>query len=77
VPRPLRAEISASALSHNLAVARQHAGAAKIWAVVKANAYGHGLLCAAKAFAAADGFAVLNAQDQDRVIVFLKSLRAP
>ena len=60
MPRPLRAEISACALSHNLAVARQHAGAAKIWAVVKANAYGHGLLCAAKAFAAADGFAVLD-----------------
>jgi alanine racemase len=60
VPRPLRAEISASALTHNLEVARQHAGAARVWAVVKANAYGHGLLRAAKALEAADGFAVLD-----------------
>ncbi len=35
-------------------------GAAKIWAVLKANAYGHGLLRAARALAAADGFAVLD-----------------
>ena len=60
MPRPIRATISQSALSHNLGVARQHAGDAKVWAVVKANAYGHGLLRAAKAFAAADGFAVLD-----------------
>jgi alanine racemase len=31
-----------------------------VWAVVKANAYGHGLLRAAKAFEAADGYAVLD-----------------
>ena len=60
MPRPLRAAISASALSHNLQVAQQHAANAKVWAVVKANAYGHGLLRAAKAFAAADGYAVLD-----------------
>jgi len=60
MPRPLRAAISASALSHNLRVAQQHASNAKVWAVVKANAYGHGLLRAAKAFAAADGYAVLD-----------------
>ena len=60
MPRPIRATISASALSHNLGVARQHAGQAKVWAVVKANAYGHGLLRAAMAFGAADGYAVLD-----------------
>ena len=60
MPRPLRAAISASALSHNLRVAQQHAAKAKVWAVVKANAYGHGLLRAAKAFEAADGYAVLD-----------------
>jgi alanine racemase len=47
-------------LSHNLGVARQRAGNAKVWAVVKANAYGHGLLRAARAFDAADGYAVLD-----------------
>jgi alanine racemase len=60
VPRPIQASISASALSHNLAVARRHAGDAKIWAVVKANAYGHGLLRAAKALESAEGYAVLD-----------------
>jgi alanine racemase len=60
VPRPIQASISASALSHNLGVARRHAGDAKIWAVVKANAYGHGLLRAAKALESADGYAVLD-----------------
>ena len=47
-------------MTHNLGVARRLAGNAKIWAVVKANAYGHGLLRAVKAFEAADGFAVLD-----------------
>ncbi len=58
--RPLVARISLDALAHNLRVARGHAGHAKLWAVVKANAYGHGLARAARAFAAADGFAVLT-----------------
>ena len=60
MPRPIRATISTAALAHNLAVARQHAGKAKVWAIIKANAYGHGLLRAAKAFEAADGYAVLD-----------------
>jgi alanine racemase len=60
MPRPIRATISLGALAHNLEVARRHAGPAKVWAVIKANAYGHGLLRAAQALAAADGFAVLD-----------------
>ncbi len=60
MPRPIQASISASALSHNLAIARRHAGDARIWAVVKANAYGHGLLRAAAALEPADGYAVLD-----------------
>jgi alanine racemase len=60
MPRPIRATISAAALAHNLGIARNHAGPARVWAVLKANAYGHGLLRAAKAMAAADGFAVLD-----------------
>ena len=60
MPRPIRAAISAGALAHNLRVARDHAGGASIWAVIKANAYGHGLERAARAFDAADGFAVLD-----------------
>ena len=63
MPRPIRATISSAALAHNLAIARGHAGAAKIWAVVKANAYGHGLLRAAAALREADGFALLDYAD--------------
>jgi alanine racemase len=69
MPRPIRATISAGALTHNLAVARRFAsaGAAKVWAVLKANAYGHGLERAAAAFAGADGFAVLDFAEAARL----------
>jgi alanine racemase len=40
-----------------------HAPAAKVMAVIKANAYGHGLLRAAQALRTADGFAVVDLQD--------------
>ena len=67
MPRPIRATVSAGALAHNLSVARKHAGDAKVWAVIKANAYGHGLERAAKAFAEADGLAVLDFQEAARL----------
>jgi len=60
MPRPIRATIDAAALAHNLALARRQAGQAKVWAVLKANAYGHGLLRTMRALEAADGFAVLD-----------------
>ena len=41
--RPIQARISVGAMAHNLRVARSHAGMACVFAVVKANAYGHGL----------------------------------
>jgi alanine racemase len=58
--RPLTATIDLSALRHNLGVMRRHAPRSKVFAVLKANAYGHGLLRAARAFSAADGFAVVE-----------------
>jgi alanine racemase len=67
MPRPIRATISAGALRHNLTVARGFAGGAKLWAVLKANAYGHGLERAARAMDAADGFAVLDFQEAARL----------
>src|SRR4051794_23743752 len=67
MPRPIRATISATALAHNLTIARAHAGDAKIWAVLKANAYGHGIERAAQALAAADGFAVLDFEEAARL----------
>jgi alanine racemase len=67
MPRPIRATIRASALRHNLKLARESAGGAQVWAVVKANAYGHGLERAAQAFAEADGFALLDFQEAARL----------
>jgi alanine racemase len=60
MPRPLVATIDISALRHNLAVARRHAGGAKVWAVVKADAYGHGLARGMLGFADADGLALIE-----------------
>lgn len=62
--RPIRATIDLSALRSNFAVARHNAGPARLWAVIKANAYGHGLLRAAQALGnLADGFALLDIED--------------
>ena len=69
MPRPIRATVSASALAHNFMVAKAYAGGAKLWAVLKANAYGHGLERAARALGAADGFAVLDLQEAARLRV--------
>ena len=60
MPRPLLATIHFAALQHNLVVARAHANGARLWAVVKANGYGHGLLRAMQGFAAADGLALIE-----------------
>ena len=62
MPRPIQARIDLSALQHNLQVARR-TSSARIMAVIKAAAYGHGLLRAAEALNAADGFALLDMQD--------------
>jgi alanine racemase len=67
MPRPIRASISHGALTHNLARARAHAGEAKLWAVIKANAYGHGLRRAADAFVGADGYALLDFEEAIRL----------
>ena len=58
--RNLTATTSTSALAHNLRQVRQAAPRAKIWGVVKANGYGHGLLAAMAGFADADGLALLE-----------------
>jgi alanine racemase len=61
--RPIRARIDLAALHDNLQVAQKLAPQSKVMAVLKANAYGHGLLRAANAMKKAAGFAVLNIED--------------
>ena len=68
MPRPIQARINLAALRHNYLVAKKHASmhypAAKAWAVLKADAYGHGLLRTANALSSlADGFALLDLDD--------------
>ena len=64
MPRPIRARIDRAALLHNYLLAKSRVPGTRAWAVVKANAYGHGLLNAADALAdAADGFALLDLEE--------------
>jgi alanine racemase len=60
VHRPAWAEISSSALAHNIAVVRELLGPTQVCAVVKANGYGHGAVLAARAMidGGADSLAV-------------------
>jgi alanine racemase len=63
MPRPLSATIHTAALANNLAIARKFAPKSKIWAVVKANAYGHGLARAFPGLRATDGFGLLDLEE--------------
>ncbi|MCU0256820.1 MAG: alanine racemase, partial [Vicinamibacterales bacterium] len=60
MPRPILATFHRAAFAHNLARIRRAAPRSRVWAVVKANAYGHGLGRAASGLAEADGFALLE-----------------
>lgn len=67
MPRPLEALIHTQALTHNLAMARRVAPDARLWAVVKANAYGHGIERAFEGLRGADGFALLDISEAERL----------
>jgi alanine racemase len=58
--RPVLAQINLAALRKNLRVAREKTAGAQLLAVVKANAYGHGLLRVLPALSDADGLALLE-----------------
>jgi alanine racemase len=61
MPRPILARIDLAAIRHNYSLAKARAEGTKLWAVLKADAYGHGLLRTARALAeSADGFALLD-----------------
>ena len=67
MPRPIQALIHTAALTHNLQRCRQSAGDSKVWAVVKANAYGHGIERAYEGLRGADGFALLDLAEAERI----------
>ena len=58
--RPILAQINLAALRANLGIAKQRAAGAQVLAVVKANAYGHGLARVLPALVEADGLALLE-----------------
>ena len=70
MPRPIQAIVHADALRHNLqrvcSVVGHTPSPSKVWAVIKANAYGHGIEPAVSNFAAADGLALLDLEEAVR-----------
>ena len=67
MPRPIQAFVHTDALRHNLQRMRVAAADARVWAVVKANAYGHGIERVFEGFRAADGFALLDLDEAQRL----------
>ncbi len=67
MPRPILASIHPTAVQYNLERARRAAPDARIWAVVKANAYGHGIERVFEGLRSADGFALLDLAEGQRV----------
>ena len=61
--RPIQASLDLQALKQNLSIVRQAATHARVWSVVKANAYGHGIERIWSAIGATDGFALLNLEE--------------
>jgi alanine racemase len=67
MPRPIQATVHTEALRANLARLRRAAGDARVWGVVKADAYGHGIERVYEPFRAVDGFALLDLTEAERV----------
>lgn len=61
--RPIVATINQQALRHNLAIVRRAAPHSRVWSVVKANAYGHGIARIWQSLTETDGFALLNLEE--------------
>jgi alanine racemase len=67
MPRPIQAFVHSDALRNNLARMRAAAPDSRVWAVVKANAYGHGIERVFEGLRAADGFALLDLDEAQRL----------
>jgi alanine racemase len=66
MPRPIYAVIDTDAMSRNLHRIRRDVPGKRVWAVVKANAYGHGIEHAVLGLNAADGLAMLDFSEAQR-----------
>ncbi|MDH3978978.1 MAG: alanine racemase [Gammaproteobacteria bacterium] len=80
--RPARARIDLQNLQHNFSCVRESAPASQVMAIIKANAYGHGLVRVAQALRAADALGVVGLKEAitlreagcDQRIVLLEGL---
>ncbi|UOD51472.1 alanine racemase [Orrella daihaiensis] len=70
MPRPIQAIVHTAALAHNLDLVRGVLQGTKpssnVWAVIKANAYGHGIEAAVSGFQESDGLALLDLDEAVR-----------
>ncbi|MGC4028160.1 MAG: alanine racemase [Steroidobacteraceae bacterium] len=71
----LRAEVSSAALRSNLARIRAVAPGRRVLAVIKANAYGHGLVSTARCLEGADALAV--ARLEEALVLRRAGIRSP
>ncbi|MDR5759978.1 alanine racemase [Caballeronia sp. LZ035] len=67
MPRPIAARIHLDAIRHNLQLVKRTAPTSRVWSVIKANAYGHGIERIYPALAEADGIALLDLDEAVRV----------
>jgi alanine racemase len=80
--RPARARINLQHLQHNFRHVQESAPASRVMAVIKANAYGHGMVNVAQALDAVDAFGVVGLEEAitlreagcERRIVLLEGL---
>ncbi len=70
MPRPIVAQVFPRSLAHNLQRVRQQVGSRpqgpRVWAVIKANAYGHGIEAVLPGLHSADGLAMLDLDEAVR-----------
>ncbi|MFM0520092.1 MULTISPECIES: alanine racemase [Caballeronia] len=67
MPRPISARIHLDAVRQNLQLVKRLAPSSRVWSVIKANAYGHGIERIYPALAEADGIALLDLDEAVRV----------
>ena len=75
--RWVRAEIDTSAISHNVAHIRTHVAPSRVWAVVKANGYGHGSVEVAHAALAGGAEGLCVAIVDEGVVLRRAGITAP
>jgi len=75
--RPTRAEINLAHLRHNLRVLRRAAGSAEVWAVLKADGYGHGAKAVARTLERAGAAGLCVALLEEAIELREAGIRAP